>query len=619
MINNVVACLPYIISFHFTRYMNRHYPKKRMTDKKTLLPISIGMLAALCLAACSGDDPASDISYSDISTYATGSTSVDAVAEWSDVATFDISVDETALSETEIIDADDEDYLENNTFDSLVYVAFSGSSATVSNLPSGVTASIDGAHVEISSTIKGVQYVASGSSTDGQLKIYSEKKYQLTLNGLTLTNTTGSAINLQSGKRAYVCLADGTTNTLTDAKSYSATPDDEDEKAALFCEGKLLFSGTGVLNVNAQGKEAVRADDYILFRPGVIINAESTADHAIKANDGIYMRGGVVNATTSAEASKAVSSDSLIVVSGGRLTAITTGNGAWDNDEGDVKGSAGLKADYGIEISGGSVLCKSTGKGGKGISADTEISISGGTVRVITTGSAYSYSNRYSTNAKGIKADGNLQISGGDVMVRCTGGEGSEGIESKKQLTLSGGTVVVYAYDDAVNASSNITLAGGSLMAWSGTNDGVDSNGTLTVTGGTAIAIGSSSPEEGFDCDQNTFTITGGTIVGLGSTTSTPTSSKLQQCAAAVSLSSVSAGSTFLVACTDGTEIASFTVPKSISGILLVSSPLMTTGSSYTATAASSTKASWTQSSMLVSSSSGNSGGMGGMGGGGWR
>ncbi len=572
----------------------------------------LAMLTGLLLAACSSGNDSDDYFYMEQSNgNSTTTTTVTDVAGWGNVASFDIETDETPLSETEVIDTDDEDYLENNTFDSLVYVVFNDDDATVSGLPSGMSATTDGAHVTITSTIKGVQYVVSGSSSDGQLKIYSDKKYQLTLNGLTLTNTTGSAINLQSGKRAYVYLADGTTNTLADAKSYSATPSDEDEKGALFCEGKLLFSGTGVLNITAQGKQAMRADDYILFRPGVVVNAVSSADNAIKANDGVYVRGGVINATTSAAASKAVSCDSIIEVSGGRLTAITTGSGAWDSDEGDVKGSAGLKADQGIAISGGSVLCKSTGKGGKGMSSDTEINISGGTVRVVTTGSTYSYSNRYSTKAKAIKADGNVNISGGDIMVRCLGGDGSEGIESKKTLTMSGGTVVVCAYDDCLNASTNITISGGSLMVWSTTNDGVDSNGTLTVTGGTSIAVGSSSPEEGFDCDENTFTITGGTLVGLGSTSSKPTSSKLKQCAAVVSLSSVSANSSFVIACTDGTEIASFTVPKSISGTLLVSSPDMETGSSYTAKVGSTTKASWTQSQTLVSTASSSGGGMG--------
>ena len=62
-----------------------------------------------------------------------------------------------------------------------------------------------------------------------------------------------------------------------------------------------------------------------------------------------------------------------------------------------------------------------------------------------------------------------------------------------------------------MNASKSIVINGGNIYCYSSGNDGVDSNGTLTITGGTIVSIGTTSPEEGFDCDQNTFKITGGT------------------------------------------------------------------------------------------------------------
>ena len=56
-----------------------------------------------------------------------------------------------------------------------------------------------------------------------------------------------------------------------------------------------------------------------------------------------------------------------------------------------------------------------------------------------------------------------------------------------------------------MNASKSIVINGGNIYCYSSGNDGVDSNGTLTITGGTIVSIGTTSPEEGFDCDQNTF------------------------------------------------------------------------------------------------------------------
>ena len=36
------------------------------------------------------------------------------------------------------------------------------------------------------------------------------------------------------------------------------------------------------------------------------------------------------------------------------------------------------------------------------------------------------------------------------------------------------------------------------------------------ISGGMVVACGTTSPEEGIDCDQNTFTITGGTVTANG-------------------------------------------------------------------------------------------------------
>ena len=131
-----------------------------------------------------------------------------------DLQDFDISLNTTPLnSDPETIPTDEndesyEDYVEHSSFSETVSISYTDNGATVSTLPDGVEASIDGAGVIINSSIKGVNYILKGSSSNGYFKIYSEKKFHLTLNGVALTNTTGAAINIQSGKRAFVTIAD---------------------------------------------------------------------------------------------------------------------------------------------------------------------------------------------------------------------------------------------------------------------------------------------------------------------------------------------------------------------------------------------------------------------------
>lgn len=488
----------------------------------------IPLAAVLVLAAGCSDEKEStennEVGGTDESGYYVDSVTGD------DLGDFDIAFDYSALSESETIptdesDPDYEDYVENNEFTKTLTVTYSDGSASVDGSVSGVDVTVSGAHVTVNSTVKKVGFVLKGSSSDGSFKLYSEKKFMLTLNGLTLTNPTGAAINIQSGKRAYVCLADGTKNYLTDGSDYVKT-DGEDMKACLFSEGELLFSGNGTLNVTGNYKHGICSNDYIRIRPGVNIAVAASAGNGLKANDAVYVMGGVLNIDITGTAAKGISCDGNVTVSGGRTTIVTSGGGEEDDD--DVSACAGVKSDSTFTMTGGQLLLKSTGAGGKGISADCDIVISGGELSVITTGKKYVLGN-LDTSPKGIKADGDLTISGGTVKVRTSGGEGSEGIESKANMTISGGTVEVSSYDDALNAIESLNIAGGSVYAFSSNNDGIDSNGTLSISGGTIVSAGTQTPEGGIDCDENNFAITGGTLVGVGGDCSTPTTSSCTQ------------------------------------------------------------------------------------------
>ncbi len=553
--------------------------------------------AASLLAACSPDsDFTNDITGNDTTqnggNQTGGSSTVTPAASISDLTSMDIAIDETALTESDETPSDEtadnyEDYIENNEFTNEVAITFNGTSASYTGDVSGVTVTISGADVTVNAVdAKKVKYTVTGTTTDGFLKIYSNKKFALELNGANITNPNGAAINIQSSKRGYVILKDGTTNTLTDGTSYTDATDDEDMKATLFSEGKLLFSGKGTLKVYANCKAGIRSDDYVFFRPGNNIYVKATAGNAIKAKDAIYIKGGVINVETSAAASKGLSSDGFIQIDGGRTTAITTGTGELDEDGTDVSGCAAVKADSIFVMNAGELYCKSTGAGGKGISTDQTLTINGGTIKVVTTGAQYVYQ-KLDTSAKGIKSDGAMYLNAGTIMVKCTGGEGSEGIESKSTLDITGGNIMSYCYDDAINSAKALTISGGNVFAMGTNNDGIDSNSTLTISGGLVIASGTTTPEAGFDCDENTFTITGGTLIGIGGTTSTPTQSVTTQPVVILGGSSISSGQYITLADNSGTNIFSFSVPRDYTQqgyTLVVSSPKLSQGSSYTFT-----------------------------------
>ena len=504
-----------------------------------------------------------------------------------DLQDFDISLNSTPLSnETETIPTDEndesyEDFVEHSSFSETVSIVYADDKATVSTLPDGVEATVDGAGVIINSTIKGVAYELKGNSSNGYFKIYSEKKFQLTLNGVSLTNPTGAAINIQSGKRAFVTLADGTSNSLVDGSSYN-TPDGEDEKGTFFSEGQLIFNGKGSLEVTGNKKHGIVSDDYIRFRTGTNLYIKASNGHGIKTNDYVVIDGGVLNIEVSGTAKKGISTDGYVLVSGGRTTILTSGEGEYDSDENDVSGAAGIKADGYFQMNGGQLNIKSTGAGGKGINTDGEIIINDGDIQVITTGRTYTYSNSLDSKAKGIKSDTNVTVNGGTLHIKTMGGEGSEGLEAKGVMNINGDEIEVASYDDCINSAGDMYLNGGYIYAFATNNDAIDSNGNLYIKGGVIVALGASDPECAIDAAEGkNLYISGGTVIGIGgSNASYPASSSSQMSVAFQA--SIASGNALTIS--DGNNaIMSFAMKRSYqNGLYLISSPEFKNGTSYT-------------------------------------
>ena len=164
-----------------------------------------------------------------------------------------------------------------------------------------------------------------------------------------------------------------------------------------------------------------------------------------------------------------------------------------------------------------------------------------------------------------------------------TSQDGGEGLESKAIMTINGGTIEAECYDDCLNASTSLVINGGKIYCYSSGNDGIDSNGTLTITGGLVISSGTTAPEEGFDCDQNTFKITGGVLIGTGGATSDPTSSACTQYSAKCTATSVTFNQVFYVTDSSGNCILAYKMPRAYSSMtFLFSCPEIAASTKYT-------------------------------------
>ena len=402
-----------------------------------------------------------------------------------DVTSFTIALDKNALSESLNVDTNDDDYIENTTFDKTITVTFSQSgNASVSGDESGIV-SINGNDViATNNTDQVIKYVLTGETSDGFFKLYSTKKQAIVLNSVSITNPDGAAINNQSKKRTFIVLNDGTKNYLTDGANYSDATDSEDMKGCFFSEGQLIFSGSGYLEVDANCKAGIRSDDYVRTMPKANIWVDASAGNGIRGNEAVIVTGGVMNINVTGTADKGISTDGEVRIEGGRTTIFTSGGYEYDSDENDYSACSGIKADSVININGGELNIKSTGIGGKGLNCDDEININDGVVRIITTGKRQKDS-KGSVSPKGIKADGKITVSGGQTQVRLEGtGDGTEGIESKSEIHIEAGTVESYSYDDAINSAGNLYIDGGYVYARSYNNDAIDANKNLYINGG---------------------------------------------------------------------------------------------------------------------------------------
>ncbi|WP_316830792.1 carbohydrate-binding domain-containing protein [Pedobacter aquatilis] len=571
------------------------------------------------------------------------------------------SDDETTTTTTDTY-ATIETNTKDTTVTNAVVISYASNVATVTNpyASSGVTITNTNGKVIITSTIPSteVNYVISGTTTSGSVKIYSDYKFGVVLNGADIISTDGPALNIQSSKKATVTLVGETANRLIDGSTYTASGT-EDMKGTFFSNGQLVISGNGRLIVKGNYKHAICSDDYIDIKGGVISITGAVSD-GIHVNDYFQMEGGSLNITSSGDGIEAeegyiqidkgiltVSSvddglaatydgtdssiDPSVKINGGTITITTTGqsgdgiksegaltinstdaiklsisgsgakgfhtgkdltitntnttivtSGAafYDTTDKDISSASGIKAGGNFKMDKGTLAITSSGSGGKGISADGTLTINDGTITVNTTGAKFTYGSD-DTAAKGIKSDGNLTINNGTVTVRTTG-TGAEGLESGAILAINGGTVEAVAYDDGLNAASQIVINGGTIYAYSTLNDGIDSNGTITVTGGLIVSSGYTSPEEGFDCDNNTFKITGGTLIGIGGASSTPTASVSTQ-PSVLFTSTASADQLIHVENAAGTDLFTFKVPRSYASkmTLLFSMPGLASNTTY--------------------------------------
>lgn len=508
-----------------------------MTYKALLSKLAIALFAISFVVACSDDDNGQD------------------------------NTTPTSTDNTEDSNSSFSTNTTDSTFTNAVTIVYSTSGAVVTNPYSsqGVTVSVSDNDVSVTSTTStAINYVLSGSSSDGVLSINSSNPFGIVLNGVSLINSDGPAIFISSSSDASIKTVGTTNNRLIDNSSYASTF--SAAKGTIHSAGNITLTGSGNLTIKGYARHGIASSAQVSVSGGntTIASAAKDGVHAvnftqtggtltitptgdgIEAEDGsLNISGGTLNVTSSVADTKGLKADNSINITGGEivLTAsgdqtkaikadnVTISDGTLTiNTTGDVvlesSGSGydpsyctAIKTDNAFLMSGGTLTVNSSGKGGKGVSTDGNFTITGGTISITTTGNGSTYTDSDgatdSYNATGISVDGNAYLYGGTITVSSSGSAG-KGISVDGELIAGEST-------SATGPSITVTTSGDRFyVSGSGSNidyanpKAIKSDGNLTVNSGT-IKITTTSTQEGGEGLESkaTMTINGGTIEAI--------------------------------------------------------------------------------------------------------
>lgn len=300
----------------------------------------------------------------------------------------------------------------------------------------------------------GGNYTVTGTLNSGQLIVdAADAIVKIQLNNSAVTNTSSSPFYIKKAAKVILFLATGTTNSFTDAATYSNT---DEPNACISSNSYLSVTGDGTLNVSGKHADGISSDDQVVIKSGTI--NVTAVDDGIRGKDYLLIHGGTISATSS---------------SGHALKS--------DNAD----------AGFGyVTIDGGTLKLASTS--GKGIKAINKYAQDAGNITVT---KSYEGVESFSVVING----GSLDITATNDGINTTAGTVNGGTESNdgSSLVVTGGTLIAATTaGDAIDSNGNITVSGGTIIAngpSSGAEEAVDFNGTFNMNGGIFIGAGSNS------------------------------------------------------------------------------------------------------------------------------
>lgn len=210
------------------------------------------------------------------------------------------------------------------SYTNLVNIRYAGEEVYVSGPGKDfITAETDSdrpARLTIRSEADGIAFFVYGKTLDGQLKIYSTRSYALYLNNAVISSSEGAVIDSQCDETCYLVLCNNSKNVLSDSPEYPIHYDAEgmieENNACFYTRGRLIFDGTGTLNIESSGTarfepmigdtmyiHGISASGGIETPYDVKLNISAAGGDALHAEDStVYLVKGTFNLTAARHA-----------------------------------------------------------------------------------------------------------------------------------------------------------------------------------------------------------------------------------------------------------------------------------------------------------------------------
>ena len=462
-------------------------------------------------------------------------------------------------------------------------------------------------------------YILSGTLDDGTIIVNADNsaKLHLIFDNVSINSNDSAAILVLSADKVIVTLA-SEQNSLSNGGIFT-TIDDININAVLYSKEDLSLNGSGSLTINSPAGHGISCKDDLVLAGGTY--TITAGNHGLDANDSIRLTASTISIEAGKDGIHAENTDDttlgFVYIADGTYNINANDDGIHASstltvNNGDIniaESYEGLEAldlvinggnirliasDDGLNAAGGNDAGGFGGQSGvfddPAASPDTPFPVPG-VSKELTPETGTNHRGNRPGKIKGDFSDfpdgsENLPpdvIPDRNMQNRPNGNFGG-GFDNK----FGGGNFGGGFPGGMGSSNGSITISGGKLYIQA-SGDGIDANGTLTITGGDITICGPSRGDTASLDYDTTATLSGATFIATGGNMMAQTFSTAEQGVIAENVGTQDAGTTVTLTDKKGKVLLTQT-PELSYTLVILSSPDLVSGETYTLTYGSTTK-----------------------------